>query len=124
MSYARLTSMTMLLVVTVGTLSRAQTPAAPPATTDSAAKDSTAPKKTGRFGGLMNRAKSVANNKTVQAVAHNETVPGAARGVTCTVVPGVAVANAVTGTGPCANSGLMNGLITGNLKGAAAAAAG
>jgi len=116
--------MTMLLIATVSTLSQAQTPAAPPTTTDSAAKDSTAPKKTGRFGGLMNKAKAAANNKTVQAVAHNETVQGAAKGVACTVVPGVAVANAVTGTGPCANSGLMNGLITGNLKGAAAAAAG
>ncbi|MEP6507994.1 MAG: OmpA family protein [Gemmatimonadales bacterium] len=109
MTYSRLTSMTMMLVATVGITSpapraiHAQTP-----TDSTAAPDSAAPKKS-RFGGLMNKAKSVAGNKAVQ---------GAAKGVACTVVPGGAV-SAATGTGPCANSGLVAGL-AGGLRGAAA----
>jgi len=48
-------------------------------------------------------------------------VKGAAIGVACTVVPGAAVASAVTGQGPCANSGIM-GLMSGKGVGGAAAA--
>lgn len=119
MSHARLTTMTMLLVATVGTFAVPRTSAAQDSTaTDSAAKDSTASKKKGRFGGFMDRAKDKA-----KAVANNKTVQGAAKGVACTVVPGAAVATAVTGSGPCVNSGLMNGLISGNIKGAAGAVA-
>jgi OOP family OmpA-OmpF porin len=105
-----LTALTMLLVATAGTSTEAQAPTPPPA--DSVAKDSVAPKK-GRFGGLMNKAKSVAGNKTVQSIAGNEMVKGAAMGVACTVVPGAAVVSAATGQGPCANSGLMAGLMNG-----------
>src|SRR4026208_1707149 len=39
----------------------------PAPTPDSVAPDSLKPKKQGRFGGLMNNAKSVAGNKNVQA---------------------------------------------------------
>ena len=106
MTYARLTSMTMLLVASLGSsfdshVVAAQTPK------DSAAADST-PKKSGRFGGLMNKAKSM---------AHNEAIQGAAKGVACTVVPGAAI-SAATGTGPCANSGLVGGLMSATGKGA------
>ncbi len=120
MSYARLTSMTMLLVATVGTPAVAQAPATT-TKADSAAADSAAPKKKGRFGGLMDKAKAVRDNKTVQAVANNKTVQDAAKGVACTVVPGAAIASAVTGSGPCANSGLMAALMSSHGKGAVAA---
>lgn len=115
MTYARLSSTTMLLVATVGTLAIAPTLGAQTTapTTDSAATD-TATKKAGRFGGIMKKAKAVAGNKAVQ---------GAAKGVACTVVPGGAV-SAATGTGPCANSGVVGSLMSGNAKAAAAAAAG
>jgi OmpA-OmpF porin, OOP family len=116
MTHARLPSMTMLYVATVGTLIlalplRAQTP---PATTDSAVATDTTAKKKSRFGGLVQKAKTVAGNKAVQ---------GAAKGVACTVVPGGAV-SAATGTGPCANSGIVGNLMSGNAAGALGAAAG
>ncbi|MEO7368810.1 MAG: OmpA family protein [Gemmatimonadaceae bacterium] len=125
MSRTRLTSLTMLLVATVGSLGAAQT--TPPKThADSVAADSAAPKKKSRFGGLMNKAKEAAESKAGQKaaeLAHSDAVKGAAVGVACTVVPGAAVASAVTGKGACVNSGLMSGLISGNLKGTAASAA-
>jgi hypothetical protein len=110
--------MTMLLVATAGTLASArtltsQTPA--PVAGDSAVADSVKPKKSGRFGGLMNKAKAVAGNKTVQAaakVAGSEVV----KGVACTVVPGAALVSAATGKGPCAN-GLIAGLMSENAIG-------
>ena len=114
MTRTHLTALTMLLVATAGARTEAQAPTPPPA--DSVAKDSV-PKKTGRFGGLMNRAKAVAGNKTVQQavkVAGSDAVKGAAMGVACTVVPGAAVVSAATGQGPCANSGLMAGLMSGS----------
>lgn len=124
MSRTRLTSLTMLLVATVGSLGAAQ--ATPPKTqADSVAADSAAPKHS-RFGGLMNKAKQAANSKAgrkAAELAHSDAVQGAAVGVACTVVPGAAVASAVTGKGACVNSGLMSGLISGNLKGTAASAA-
>src|SRR5687767_15927360 len=130
MSRMHLTPFTMLLVASVATLAGAQAPAAPAAPApaagpaDSVAPDSVKPKKTGRFGGLMNKAKSVAGNKTVQAAAKaagSDAVKGAAMGVACTVVPGAAVASAVTGQGPCANSGIM-GMLSGQGVGGTAAA--
>ncbi|MEP6508820.1 MAG: OmpA family protein [Gemmatimonadales bacterium] len=124
MSCTRLTSLTMLLVATVGSLGAAQTP--PPKThADSVAADSAAPKHS-RFGGLMSKAKQVASSKAGQKaaeLAQSDAVQGAAVGVACTVVPGAAVASAVTGKGACVNSGLMSGLVSGNLKGTAASAA-
>ena len=114
MTRTHLTALTMLLVATAGTPTGAQAPTPPPA--DSVVKDSVVPKKS-RFGGLMNRAKAVANNKTVQQavkVAGSDMVKGAAMGVACTVVPGAAVVSAATGKGPCANSGLMAGLMSGH----------
>ncbi len=114
MAYARFTSMTMLLVATVALadskslVAQATTPAA-----DSAAPDST-PKKKGRFGGLKDKAKALKDNKAVQ---------GAAKNVACTAVPLGAV-SAATGTGPCANSGVIGSLISGDGKAAAALAAG
>jgi OOP family OmpA-OmpF porin len=124
MSRMHLTPLTMLLVASVGTLAGAQAPAAPTTSADSAVADSLKPKKTGRFGGLVNKAKSVAGNKNVQAAvkaAGSDAVKGAAVGVACTVVPGAAVASAVTGQGPCANSGVM-GLMSGKGVGGTAAA--
>ena len=92
-----------------------------PATTDSAtATDSTGKKpKKSRFGGIANRAKAVANNKTVQSVANNKAVQSAAKNVGCTVVPGAAVASAVTGQGPCANAGITGALMSATGGGAA-----
>lgn len=122
MSRKRLTLLTTLLVATVGAPGVAQTP--PKTPVDSAAADSAAPKKS-RFGGLMNRAKQVAGSKAGQKaaeIAHSDAVKGAAVGVACTVVPGAAVASAVTGNGPCVNSGLMSSLVSGNLKGAGGSA--
>src|SRR6185369_46361 len=110
MKHIHLTALTMLLVATGGTAIAAQ--AQTPPSSDSVAKDSVAPKKS-RFGSLRDRAKAVAGNKTVQKIANNETVKGAAMGVACTVVPGAAVVSAATGQGPCANSGLMAGLMNG-----------
>ena len=117
MSRTHLSPLTLLLVVTVatvGTRATAQTPTTTTPAADSAAADSAAPKKKSRFGGFMDKAKSVAGNKAVQ---------GAAKGVACTVVPGAAAVSAVTGSGPCANSGLLGGLMSGNVKGAAGAMA-
>ena len=110
-----LTLLTMLVVATVGSLAHAQTKT--PTAADSAAADSLKPKKSGRFGGLMNKAKSVAGNKTVQhaaKIAGSDMVKGAAMGVACTVVPGAAVVSAATGQGPCANAGLVGMLTGGN----------
>src|SRR5215212_7348714 len=89
MPSARLALASSLMTVFLALPAHGQTP------TDSARADSTKPKKTSRFGGLVNKAKSVTDNKVVQ---------GAAKGVACTVVPGAAVAGAVTGSGPCANT--------------------
>lgn len=119
-----LTPLTMLLVASLATSAAAQNPATPTTPADSAVADSLKPKKTGRFGGLMNKAKSVAGNKNVQAAvkaAGSDAVKGAAVGVACTVVPGAAVASAVSGQGPCANSGIM-GLMSGKGVGGTAAA--
>src|SRR5215211_4260550 len=105
MSRMHLTPLTMLLVASVATFGGAQAPSAPVTPADSVAADSVKPKKTGRFGGLVNKAKSVAGNKNVQAAAKaagSDAVKGAAVGVACTVVPGAAVASAVSGQGPCA----------------------
>jgi OmpA-OmpF porin, OOP family len=115
MTYARLTSMTMLVVATVGTLASARILRAqdPMPTSDSAATDTTTKKKS-RFGGIVNKAKAAAGNKAIQ---------GAAKGVACTVVPGGAV-SAATGKGPCANSGVVGSLMSGGVKAAAATAAG
>jgi outer membrane protein OmpA-like peptidoglycan-associated protein len=110
MSRTHLTALAMLLVAATAAPTEAQAPTPPP--TDSVAKDSVAPKKS-RFGSLRDKAKAVAGNKTVQKIANNETVKGAAMGVACTVVPGAAVVSAATGQGPCANSGLMAGLMNG-----------
>ncbi|HYN82200.1 MAG TPA: OmpA family protein [Gemmatimonadaceae bacterium] len=124
MSRMHLTPLTMLLVASVAALAGAQAPAAPATPADSVVPDSLKPKKTGRFGGLMNKAKAVAGNKTVQAAAKaagTDAVKGAAIGVACTVVPGAAVASAVTGQGPCANSGIM-GMLSGQGVGGTAAA--
>lgn len=131
MSYRHFVLCAALLaaVASLSSTSSAQTPQTsktqtPPTTkkdsvvADSTATDSTAkaPKKS-RFGGLMNKAKAVAGNKTVQAAAKN---------VGCTVVPGAAVASAVTGSGPCANTGIagmmQQGGAPGGVKGAATGA--
>ena len=74
----------------------------------------------------MNKAKQVAASKAGQKaneLAHSDAVKGAAVGVACTVVPGAAVASAVSGQGPCANSGLMSSLVNGKLKQAGSMAA-
>lgn len=111
MTNARLNLMTMLFVASAATLAVAPQVSAqtPPPSSDSAAADTTAKKKS-RFGGIMQKAKTVAGNKAVQ---------GAAKGVACTVVPGGAV-SAATGTGPCAGTGVVGNLMS---KGAKAAAA-
>jgi len=153
MGRRHLTTLTMLLVATIGTLAGAQatgkktppppqkitttvaptattTTAATPATataapaaaaapTDSAVPDSLKPKKKGRFGGFMNKAKDLANSKAgqqAQKIANNETVKSYATGVACTVVPGAAIASAATGKGPCQNAGMM-ALMSGKMGG-------
>jgi OmpA-OmpF porin, OOP family len=98
MSPTRVAILTLLFLPSAAIPLRAQTPA------DSTVSDSTAPKKAGRFGGLMNKAKQVAGNKAVQNAAK-----GAATNVACTAVPGAAVA-AATGNGPCQNT-VMAGLM-------------
>ncbi len=127
---------------TAGTTATTATPApvatttpAVAAPTDSAVPDSLKPKKKGRFGGFMNKAKDLANSKAgqqAQKIANNETVKNYATGVACTVVPGAAVASAATGKGPCQNAGLMAmmsgkmgglGALTGLSNSAATAAA-
>lgn len=118
MTRKHLTPLTMLLVASVSGIAAAQTPAAPTPVADSVARDSVAPKKAGRFGGLMNKAKAVAGNKTVQAAAK-----GAVTNVACNAVPGVAVAAAVSGGGPCQNT-VMGGLVSKGIAGTAAAVAG
>lgn len=127
MSNARLTSLTMVLIATLGTIgiAQAQTSSTTPAKSDSAAKDSTAPKRS-RFGRFLDKAKEVKNSQAVQSVANNKTVQAVAsnslvQGVACTVVPGAAVASAVTGSGPCANSGLIAALMSSHGSGAVAA---
>jgi hypothetical protein len=116
MSRTHLTRLTMLFVATIGTLARAQAPIPSPVQSvspaDSVVADSVKPKKTGRFGGLRNKAKALAGNKTVQQavkVAGSEVV----KGVACTVVPAAAMVSAATGKGPCAG-GMMAGLMSGN----------
>ena len=109
MTRAQFTLLASLVVAAIAAPARAQTP------TDTAVKDTAAPKKS-RFGGLMNKAKQVAGSKagqTVAKVAENKAVQGAAMGVACTVVPGAAMVSAATGSGPCQN-GLMGGLMSGN----------
>jgi hypothetical protein len=97
-------------------------PTTPPAAavlTDSAVADSLKPKKKSRFGGLVSRAKDVANSKAgqqAQKIANNETVKSYATGVACTVVPGAAIASAATGKGPCQNAGMM-ALMSGKMGG-------
>lgn len=113
MTYARFTSMTMMLIATAIVADPAFISAQTPAPADSAATDST-PKKKSRFSGLKDKAKAVAGNKAIQ---------GAAKNVACTAVPLGAV-SAATGTGPCANSGVIGSLMSGDAKAAAAAAAG
>ncbi|MBA3340301.1 MAG: hypothetical protein H0T48_00530, partial [Gemmatimonadaceae bacterium] len=112
MARAHLTLIATLLIAATAADLSAQTP------TDSAATDSAAPKKKGRFGGLVDKAKKVAGNKAVQDAAK-----GAATGVACTVVPGAAVVSAATGQGPCATSGLMGTLMSGGAKDAVTAGA-
>ena len=114
MTYARFTSMTMLLVATVCLIDSSSLRAQEPATADSVAAADTTTKKKSRFGSIKDKAKAVAKNKAVQ---------GAAKGVACTAVPLGAV-SAATGTGPCANSGVIGSLMSGDAKAAAAAAAG
>ena len=112
MMHARLPSTALLLVVTLGALAGARLVGAqtPPETARDSASTDTATKKKSRFGGLVQKAKTVAGNKAVQ---------GAAKGVACTVVPGAAV-SAATGTGPCANSGVVGSLMSGGAKAVAA----
>ena len=77
MSRTHLTSLTMLLVATVGSLGAAQTP--PPKThADSVAADSAAPKKS-RFGGFMNKAKQVAAKAAERAKGAVEELAGAVK---------------------------------------------
>jgi OmpA-OmpF porin, OOP family len=108
MTNARLNLMTMLFVASAATPAVAHVVDAqiPQPNSDSAAADTTAKKKS-RFGGIMQKAKTVAGNKAVQ---------GAAKGVACTVVPGGAV-SAATGTGPCAGSGVVGNLMSKGAKG-------
>lgn len=111
------TATTTKTTTTTGTTAPVATPAvaatttaAAAAPTDSAVPDSLKPKKRGRFGGFMDKARDVANSKAgqqAQKLANNETVKGYATGVACTVVPGAAIASAATGKGPCQNAGLM-----------------
>jgi hypothetical protein len=122
-------------IVATPAVAATSTPAAEAAPTDSAVPDSLKPKKKGRFGGFMNKAKDLANSKAgqqAQKIANNETVKGYATGVACTVVPGAAIASAATGKGPCQNAGLMAmmsgktgglGALTGLSNSAATAAA-
>lgn len=113
MSRAHVTLLSSLLVAMLALPADAQTP------TDTTAKDSVPAKKKSRFGGMMNKAKQVAGNKAVQDAAK-----GAATGVACTVVPGAAVVSATTGTGPCANAGVVGLLKKGGIAGAASTMAG
>jgi hypothetical protein len=122
MSYRQLAFSAAFLAAAVAVPAEAQDPAKPVSANDSTVADSAAgkPAKKSRFGGLVNKAKAVAGNKTVQAAAKN---------VGCTVVPGAAVASAVTGQGPCANTGIAGALMSpggtagaGGVKGAATGA--
>lgn len=112
MSNARVVAFASLLLMAFVTPASSQTPA------DSAKADSLKPKKTSRFGGMLNRAKQVAGNEKVQGA-----VKGAATNVACNAVPGVAVAAAASGGGPCQNT-LMGGLVSKGMKGTAAMVAG
>jgi hypothetical protein len=112
MSNARVVAFASLLLVAFAAPASAQAPA------DSAAADSLKPKKSGRFGGMLSKAKKVAENKRVQGA-----VKGAATNVACNAVPGVAVATAAGGGGPCQNT-LMGGLVSKGMKGTAAMVAG
>ena len=131
MSYRQLAFCAAFLAAAIAIPADAQDPAKAVPANDSTVADSAAgkPAKKSRFGGLVNKAKAVAGNKTVQAVAGNKTVQAAAMNVGCSVVPGAAVASAVTGQGPCANTGVTAALrSTGGMggqtgvKGAAAGA--
>jgi outer membrane protein OmpA-like peptidoglycan-associated protein len=118
MARISLTVTTMLFVAILSTPAHGQdTQKQDTQKKDSAVTDSSTGSSTRqRFGRLFGKAKTIAQNKNVQ---------DAAKGVACTVVPGAAVATAVSGGGgPCANSGLMNGLMSGKLGGAASALAG
>jgi outer membrane protein OmpA-like peptidoglycan-associated protein len=106
--------MTMMLVATAMAVDPLYISAQTPTPPDSAAAADSTPKKKSRFSSLKDKAKAVAGNKAVQ---------GAAKNVACTAVPLGAV-SAATGTGPCANSGVIGTLMSGDAKAAAAAAAG
>lgn len=112
MSRIRFGTLVSLLLVFATFEVQAQAP------TDSVAADSVEPKKKSRFGGLMNKARQVAGNKAVQNMAK-----GAAANVACTVVPGAAVVSAATGTGPCANAGLLAAVKNGGASSIAATVA-
>jgi outer membrane protein OmpA-like peptidoglycan-associated protein len=107
MARTRIALLTLLLLPPTAIQLRAQTPA------DTVVSDTTT-KKGGRFGGLMNKAKQVAGNKTVQNAAK-----GAATNVACTAVPGAAVA-AATGKGPCQNTVMAGLMAKTGIAGAAA----
>lgn len=112
MSHARLT-LCSVLALSLAVPATAQAPAGR-VTSDSAVADSAKPKKS-RFGGMMDKAKQVAANKTIKGA-----VKGAATNVACNAVPGAAVAAAASGNTTCQNT-LMGGLVQ---KGMAAAAGG
>jgi Outer membrane protein and related peptidoglycan-associated (lipo)proteins len=106
MSPTRFTILALLILPSAAIPLRAQSP------TDTTVSDTA--KKQSRFGGLMNRAKQVAGNKTVQNAAKN-----AATNVACTAVPGAAVA-AATGKGPCQNTVMAGLMAKSGIAGAAA----
>ncbi|MEO8575932.1 MAG: hypothetical protein ABI556_04495 [Gemmatimonadales bacterium] len=116
MSFSNKALLSSLLALALAIPAGAQAPAAQtPA--DTAVKDSVAPKKS-RFGGLMNKAKSVAGNKALQGAAK-----GVAANVACNAVPGAAVAAAATGNTACQNT-LMGQVVQKGMGGTAAAMAG
>lgn len=117
MSHSNKALLSFLLVAALAIPAGAQAPAPAPAATDSAAKDSAAPKKS-RFGGMMNKAKAVAGNKALQGAAK-----GVAANVACNAVPGAAVAAAATGNAACQNT-LMGQVVQKGMAGTAAAMAG
>jgi outer membrane protein OmpA-like peptidoglycan-associated protein len=107
MSPTRTFLLSLLILPSATIPLRSQTPS------DTTVSD-TAQKKTGRFGGLMNKAKQVAGNKAVQNAAK-----GAATNVACTAVPGAAVA-AANGKGPCQNTVMAGLMAKTGIAGAAA----
>ena len=119
MSSAHKALLSSLLAAALAIPAGAQTPAEAPTPQDTTVKDSTAPAaKKSRFGGIMNKAKSVAGNKAVQGA-----VKGAAANVACNAVPGAAVAAAATGNTACQNT-LMGQVVQKGVAGTAAAMAG